>query len=302
MDELILLALRLLLVVGATTIGLLLAEAFEATNIGQKIARLLAHPLATVGVDARLAVAAPLALASPHAEHALVSRVYREQGLEDHDVIGYALVVSPLRTIYALYRFTLPITLPLLGPLLALANALVNLAVAMVKALVGILYLRGKKRNKYRSTTIATPYSFTSTQYGHRNFSLKRVARYVKKLAIRLVIVYTLTNLLIKYLPVNLIDSSTPLLSIALVYAIDMYSGYIVAAQFYRHGVLSATETMAGLVLGKIFFHLVKEYPFHTFPFYTVYYPTKLAVKMTVVNMIATIVTLIIILIPLLLL
>lgn len=70
-------------------------------------------------------------------------------------------------------------------------------------------------------------------------------------------------------------------LSIALLYGVSPPSAIMTAGNLLLSGVLDAKKALLGLIIGRLFFLLISEYPRHSFPFYLTFYPTKTAVKMT---------------------
>jgi len=77
-------------------------------------------------------------------------------------------------------------------------------------------------------------------------------------------------------------------LEFALILSVQSISptmGILAAGEMLRQCLIGVKETLLVLILGRLIFLIVFDYPRHSFPFYVSMYPTKLAAKPTMTTL-----------------
>jgi len=109
---------------------------------------------------------------------------------------------------------------------------------------------------------------------------------------VKYAIIVVVLSLLTYFGLLNYLESlSTPLtrtllsnpttIPVTITYAVNPSAAILMAGELLKSGVVTWKDALVALLIGKILFAIISEFPRHSFPFYVSIYPPKLAVKLT---------------------
>jgi hypothetical protein len=290
-----------LLMVTSTFIGVFIATFLIEIKLARKIGRPLTPLMTASKLPKELSIPAMIGILNSKAEHSIVSSLKKNNSLSDTTIVIYNLVTMPLSFAFFFLKFYLPVVIVSLGLYVGLLYTAISLFSSLIGMIIGVTY--GRLKLEITSITITRRADFTVKKKIAAKNSLKtatRMTTYIMKrylLILAFIATLTLTGFFdwLKSAVQSYISTMGFSPEFALILSVQSISptmGILTAGEMLRQCLIGVKETLLALILGKLIFLIVFDYPRHSFPFYVSMYPTKLAAKLTMttllVNTIAT--------------
>ena len=246
-------------------------------------------------------------------EHVIIYSFYSKGLLSDRFIIYYNLLMSPLRHINIMICYLIPISLPTLGLYAGSLYIMLLYIKSILVSLLGITYrlLLIKKEITTQIVNIEElkPYKQLTQKISMRQLlfnSLKYSLKILKKLSIRFSIIMSIMliltvlgvfQLLNDYLTQLLkpilqqYNLKSELISVIVIATVYPMIAPFIAGSFLTSNVLSVKEVLIGLLLGGMLFMIFFDFTRHSFPFYASIYPIRVAVKLSLSLIIASMIT-----------
>ncbi|MCQ5341300.1 MAG: hypothetical protein NO483_06330 [Candidatus Methanomethylicia archaeon] len=219
--------------------------------------------------------------------------------IDDSVVISYKLVTRPFSIIPLLIRNYLPISIISLGLFTGSFYIILIFISALISMIIGIIYGRLKIKKSYDLELISN--NKEKRKIDTIKNSLNLAIDTTKKIIPKYVIIISIISLLISMGFFNTISdkldifirqfgfssSSTLLISI---HTISPTSSILTAGELLKNGLISIKECLLALLIGRLLFIIVMDYPRHSFPFYVSFFPVKLAFKLVTIEIIINII------------
>jgi len=282
----------LLLLLATTFIGVFLADVLFSKGLHRKIGRPLSPLLKAARLPEKLSVPMITGMIDFRAEHAMVSSLASNKALSHGEVVCYSLVSLPFGGSRAMIQYVLPVAVAGLGLTVGaiyVSLLVLGLFVGMVMGVVGgRIFLKGGR-------DIALGNGARGRRAGGKvdlRKSLARAASMTKGVGIRYVMVVMVLSLLLYFGVFEHLKSlSAPLaraflvspasLPITITYAINPTAAILMAGESIKEGIVVWKEALIALLVGRIIFAMISEFPRHSFPFYVSMYRPRLALKLT---------------------
>ncbi len=250
-----------------------------------------------------LSLPAVIGIIDARAEHSIVSSMLRRRIIDEDEVLVYNLVTSPIGFLYTL-RFIIPITIASLGLVAGGICIALHFLRSIIAFLMGFLWGRLFLRPRSIKVEIGVQ-GIDKSSISRSNViraareSLSMTIYFLKRYAIVLAILFLLNYLnVFSYITITVkwIASPIPLtpqaLSILVTHTISPTSGYIVAGEMIRQGAVTMRNALTALVLGSFLFLLFFDITRHSFPFYATLYPVRTALKLSILLIITSAISL----------
>jgi len=292
--------------------GVLIATFLMEAEVADKIGRVLIPLIRASHLPEELSLPAIMSLLDNKTAHLVVSSLRKEEKIGDSVVITYNLVTRPFTTVSMLIRTSLPVALAALGLYVGLFYVSLVIAAAFMCMVAGTIYGRIKLKLvsslqfKIPISTIDKP-----SRRGAFRAAFKKATAMVRFVMKRylLVLAFMIFLTLIGFFDWlgSMIGAYTRMLGFSPEFALLLSVrsvaptvGILMAGEMLRVGMISVREALLALIIGRLIFLIIFDYPRHAFPFYSSIYPLKLAAKLVligiVVNALATPILVIIIL------
>ncbi|GEM_PF-4087115 len=245
-------------------------------------------------------------------EHVIVYSFYSKGLINDKFIIYYNLIMSPLRHIHLMMCYLIPISIPTLGLYAGLLYVMFLFTKSLLTAILGYIYGMFIRKNyiiNYHNleadTSLFLPHESKNIKTCIST-SLRYSLKLLKRLSIRFLIVMSIMLILIllgifqllnHYLE-NLLkpifqqyNFKSELISVIVISTIYPMIAPFIAGSFLASDVLSIKEVLLGLLLGSMLFMVFFDFTRHSFPFFASIYPLKLAFKLSLSLVIASVIT-----------
>ncbi len=251
--------LRIGLVFVSVFLGLRLAGVLMG-----RLERALAPVSRGVGVPAGLLAVGVL---EPRLAHGALSRLLREGTVTERHVVAYSLVSWPFRfTVMYLRLGLFPLALGALGVVGAAYLAIVSVP-SLVGLVVGVAVARGLSWPQ----PDAVPRERTLS-------ALRQALGVTVRYAAFEALFYGLSLLGVS-VPLNWLPLSPTAVAVLAAASVRPSIGIMAAGPALANGLITSTETLAALLMGRLVYMTVYEFPRSTVQFYASYYPARTAMR-----------------------
>jgi len=268
-------------------LGVFVADVLAQRGLFIKLGAPFRFVVRIAGLPLQLSSVLTVGLIDSRAEHSILSTLYKEGKIGDRHVMSYTMMAMPFSGTRLLIQYTLPTAVALLGVDMGLMYFLLMVIALLVAIAIGVVI--GRTSPKLQISVDELEARRGAASY---KAAAKKALRMCYRVGIRYVVVYTVVTALFfagvfTYVE-NLgkaITAYTPLgvypVTIAVLYSTSPIAAMALAGELASKGLATAKEALMRLILGRLFFAVISEYPRHSFPFYVSFYPVKLAAKLT---------------------
>lgn len=289
----------LLTVVVAVFLSVLALDILMSTGVVERLSHRLKALARAAGMPDELSVIPVSMSLGSHVGHSLLASLLREKRISEGHVIACVLVASPFLAVHMTLRYYLPIVFPALGLYAATVYLLLLMLGSLVRMSIGIAYSRFFLR-EWGSADVTTGPKGGATLSVRR--SLASAAAMARQVAVRSMVVIVVLSLLHS---LGVFDLLRPVLGsaasamglgprgalIAATHAISPMGGVLMAGAMLSSGEVCVRDALVSLFVGNILFSLAFDFTRHTFPYYAMFYPVRLASKLTLIGMVMTVAT-----------
>jgi hypothetical protein len=270
----------------STLAGLALYNIIER-GLLRRVERYAGAFLKRLGVSRRFATPLLLGLASPQAEHAVLSQMYKEKRVEWREIAHYIIATMPLKTLNFGIRFSYIPALAALGP--AIGSIYIGVDAARTLLYLPIAHIFKKIFLKKHAAEDAET-SMTAGVERRRGgyISLLKSSAY---LTLRFALIFTAVEFVFSYISTSfgLHGGGSHFFNIVITTALMPATGFF-ALSTLLHSV-GPLKGLAAIFIGRALFAILFEFPRHSYPFYLTFYPPKIAAKFSLIIMILSVAT-----------
>lgn len=274
----------------STFVGVFIAYILMEIGLAEKISKPLKPLMKACKLPKELSIPAMMGVLDHKAEHSVISSLRKNNLLNDSAVLAYNLATMPLSFVFFFFKLYLPVVIVSLGLYVGLLYIAFSLLTSMVAMIVGIAY--GRVKLECKSINIPQKIDSPVKKKTVAKNSLKKamgMTTYVIKRYILVLITMTALTFVgfFDWLKVVIqsytssIGFSPEFAFILSVQSVNPTIGILTAGEILRKSLISIKEVLIALLLGRLLFLIIFDYPRHSFPFYVSMYPAKLAAKLT---------------------
>ncbi len=242
----------------------------------EKLAAAISPALQKFGISEIAVVSVATCFISPTASYSILSQAWREEKVDDREVIAISFLNSFPSVFSHLYAFFIPFVLPVLGFAGAVYTA-IRFAVAVVKSLLGLILARRWNTGQSDGGAEIRPIS---------------PGENVLRIAIIMAVTYFAISLLSEYgafekISLDFLPLNPSSLAIAGVEFFNVRAAVVLAAGFIDAG-LSWKWAVVGLILGNVISFSARAVK-HSLPMHVSFFG-KFGMKIVLLNSIVTLI------------
>ncbi len=220
--------------------------------------------------------------------------------VDDSVIIAYKLVTRPFSIIPLLLRNYLPVSIIALGLFIGSFYVSFIFISALISMIFGIIYGKLKIKKIYSDLELMSNNEKRKKIDIIKN-SLKIAINTTKKIISKYIIIILVVSFLIDMGFFNIISdkldifirqfgfSSNSAILIS-IHTISPISSILTAGEFLKNELINIKECLIALLIGRLLFIMIMDYPRHSFPFYISFFPVKLAFKLVTIEIIINII------------
>ncbi len=241
----------------------------------------------------QLSLPAAIGIIDARAEHSIISSLFRRHVISEAEVLVYNLVTDPLGFIYTL-RYLIPRTIAPLGLVVGSTCIALHFIRSVMAFLIG--FICGKLLLKPKEVTSEVGVPSVGNRDSVSRDGIVRASKeallmtiyFLKRYAVVLAVLFFLDYLhVFDYMAIAIKQLTSPIpltpqaFSILIAHTVSPTYGYIVAGEMIRQGAVAVKEALIALTLGSFLFLLFNDITRHSFPFYATLYPARTALKLS---------------------
>jgi len=253
-------------------LGVFVAEVLAQRGLFTKLGAPFRFVEKIAGLPLQLSSVLTAGLIDSRAEHSILSTLYKEGRIGDRHVMSYTMTAMPFSGTRALIQYILPTAVALLGVNMGLMYFLLMVAASLVAMAIGIVI--GRTSPKLQISVDAPEARRGAASY---KAAAKKALHMCYRVGIRYVVVYAIVTALLfagvfayvenfgkvitTYIPLGVYSAT-----IAVLYGTSPIAAMALAGELVSKGLATAKEALTGLILGRLFFAIISEYPKTLFP------------------------------------